>query len=114
MVGSFPNDRKEDYNFAKTQNEENDTAKLRRQLLEAQEEINRLNHKIESYKKELNTAQMRQRKTEEAAASAKRNSAPGIGGFSVKTQEKIPEGYYPFEVVVAAAVGAFLFGVMFF
>ena len=57
---------------------------------------------------------MRQRKTEEAAASAKRNSAPGIGGFSVKTQEKIPEGYYPFEVVVAAAVGAFLFGVMFF
>jgi chromosome segregation ATPase len=110
MIGSFPNDRKEDYNA----NEETDPAKLRRQLLEAQEEINRMKHKIESYKQELNTAQIRQRKSEEATASANRNSASGIGGFSVKTQEKIPEGYYPFEVVIAAAVGAFLFGVMFF
>jgi len=114
MIGSFPNDRKEDYSFPKNANEETDPAKLRRQLLEAQEEITRLNHKIGFYKQELNTAQMRQRKSEEAVASANRNSASGIGGFSVKTQEKIPEGYYPFEVVIAAAVGAFLFGVMFF
>jgi len=109
MIGAFP---KEDYTFPKNANEETDPAKLRRQLLEAQEEIRRLNHTIDNYKQELNTAQMRQRKSEEAAVSANRNST--IGGFSVKTQEKIPEGYYPFEVVVAAAVGAFLFGVMFF
>ncbi|GBB91804.1 hypothetical protein RclHR1_01920008 [Rhizophagus clarus] len=104
MTGSFPKE-------SKTSIEETDPAKLRRQLLEANEEIKRLNHIIESYKQELNAAQMRQRKSEEAAVS-NRNST--IGGFSVKTQEKIPEGYYPFEVVVAAAVGAFLFGVMFF
>uniref|UniRef100_A0A1D1Z3G6 Vesicle-associated membrane protein-associated protein C16G5.05c n=1 Tax=Anthurium amnicola TaxID=1678845 RepID=A0A1D1Z3G6_9ARAE len=108
MIGSFP---KGDYSFPKNVNEENDPAKLRRQLLEAQEEIRRLNHTIDNYKQELNAAQMRQRKNEEAT-STNRNST--IGGFSVKTQEKIPEGYYPFEVVVAAAVGAFLFGVMFF
>lgn len=107
MAGSFP---KEDY--TKSVNDETDPAKLRRQLLEAREEIERLNHTIVSYKQELNAAQMRQRKSEEAAVSANRNST--IGGFSVKTQEKIPEGYYPFEVVIAAAVGAFLFGVMFF
>lgn len=107
MIGAFPDDNKEDHN------EKSDPAKLRRQLLESDEEIKRLNHIIDSLKQELNTAQMRQRKSEEAAAS-NRNSGSGIGGFSVKTQEKIPEGYYPFEVVVAAAVGAFLFGVMFF
>ncbi|CAG8505154.1 6390_t:CDS:2 [Funneliformis caledonium] len=103
MVGSFPD-------HTRSADDDN-PARLRRQLIEAQEEIKRLNHTIDNYKQELSTAQMRQRKSEEAASS-KRNSS--IGGFSVKTQEKIPEGYYPFEVVIAAAVGAFLFGVMFF
>ncbi|CAI2176363.1 19830_t:CDS:2 [Funneliformis geosporum] len=104
MIGSFPDN-------TISAGDDDNPARLRRQLIEAQEEIQRLNHTIDNYKQELSTAQMRQRKSDEAASS-KRNSS--IGGFSVKTQEKIPEGYYPFEVVIAAAVGAFLFGVMFF
>ncbi|KAF0541979.1 VAMP-associated protein [Gigaspora margarita] len=50
-------------------NDDDDPAKLRRQLLEAKDEITRLNNMIENYKQELNTTQMRQRKDEEAAAS---------------------------------------------
>ncbi|CAG8627877.1 25602_t:CDS:2, partial [Racocetra persica] len=107
IVGAFP---KDDAFESKPFRDDDDPAKLRRQLLEAKEEIDRLNHMVENYKQELNTAQMRQRKSEEAAASSNRHSASAIGGYSVKTQEKIPEGYYPFEVVVGAAVGAFLFG----
>ncbi|CAG8494670.1 10821_t:CDS:2 [Cetraspora pellucida] len=115
IVGAFPKDDAfESHNIAKPFRDDDDPAKLRRQLLEAKEEIDRLNHIVENYKQELNTAQMRQRKSEEAAASSNRHSVSAIGGYSVKTQEKIPEGYYPFEVVVGAAVGAFLFGVMFF
>ncbi|CAG8616989.1 9637_t:CDS:2, partial [Racocetra fulgida] len=93
IVGAFPKDDAfESHNIAKPFRDDDDPAKLRRQLLEAKEEIDRLNHMVENYKQELNTAQMRQRKSEEAAASSNRHSASAIGGYSVKTQEKIPEG----------------------
>ncbi|CAG8611613.1 9984_t:CDS:2 [Acaulospora morrowiae] len=105
--GSFPKDH-EDHII------KDEPAKLRRQLLEAQEEIKRLSHSVENYKQELNTAQMRQRKNDESISPSNRHSISGVGGYSVNVQERIPEGYYPFEVVVGAAVGAFLFGVMFF
>jgi len=115
IVGAFPKDDTfESHNISKSFRDDDDPAKLRRQLLEAKDEIVRLNNTVENYKQELNTAQMRQRKSEEVASSTNRHSTSAIGGYSVKTQEKIPEGYYPFEVVVGAAVGAFLFGVMFF
>ncbi|CAG8597417.1 6610_t:CDS:2, partial [Diversispora eburnea] len=90
-----------------------DPAKLRKQLLESQEEIKRLSHTIENYKQELNTSQMRQRRIDDTTTStvtaSNRHSVQSIGS---NIQERIPEGYYPFEVVVGAAVGAFLFGVM--
>lgn len=109
--GAFPKDH-EDHIIKSSR--EDDPAKLRRQLLEAQEEIKRLNHTIDNYKQELNTAQMRQRKNEEYISPSNRHSISSAGSYSVNVQERIPEGYYPFEVVVGAAVGAFLFGVMFF
>nr|CAG8450662.1 15693_t:CDS:2 [Entrophospora candida] len=68
-----------------------------RQLFEAQEEIKRLNHIIEEYKQETNLSKLRQRKVEQPLPN-KNNTPSGIG-ISVKTQEKVPEGYYPFEVV---------------
>lgn len=89
-----------------------DKDKLRRQLFEAQEEIKRLNHIIEEYKQETNSSKSRQRKVEQPLPN-KNNTSSGIG-ISVKTQEKVPEGYYPFEMVVGAAIGAFFFGVLFF
>ncbi|RIB06772.1 PapD-like protein, partial [Gigaspora rosea] len=49
--------------------DDDDPAKLRRHLLEAKDEIARLNNMIENYKQELNTTQMKQRKNEEAVAS---------------------------------------------
>ncbi|CAG8601086.1 4252_t:CDS:2, partial [Acaulospora colombiana] len=107
--GAFPKDH-EDQTIKASR--EDDPAKLRRQLLEAQDEIKRLKHTIENYKQELNTAQMRQRKNDESVSPSNRHSISS--GYSVNVQERIPEGYYPFEVVVGAAVGAFLFGVMFF
>ncbi|CAG8670420.1 7604_t:CDS:2, partial [Ambispora leptoticha] len=93
----------------------NGHTRLRRQLYEAQEENKRLNHIIDNYKQDLNAAQLRQRKSEEIAEKATRNISPTSAGYpAIRTQERIPEGYYPFEVVIGAAIGAFLFGVLFF
>ncbi|CAG8649277.1 4347_t:CDS:1, partial [Scutellospora calospora] len=78
IVGAFPKDETfESHNIGKSFKDDDDPAKLRRQLIEAKEEIDRLNHIVENYKQELNTAQMRQRKSEEAA-SANRHSVSAI------------------------------------
>ncbi|KAG9306441.1 hypothetical protein G9A89_003551 [Geosiphon pyriformis] len=121
FVGTFPKDEKEHHFRSKntyisdaSSGVDDEATRLRRQLNEAQEEIKRLNHVVENYKQELDTARMRQRKSEEVAEKAGRNSSSANAGFAVRTQEKIPEGYYPFEFIVGAAVAAFLFGVMFF
>jgi len=53
MIGALP----DPYTISVNEND-----KLRRQLIEAQEEIQRLNHIINNYKQELNVAQMKQRK----------------------------------------------------
>jgi len=50
MVGAFPDN--------KSANEDDNPARLRRQLIEAQEQIKRLNHTIDNYKQELNTVQI--------------------------------------------------------
>ncbi len=49
MVEMFPD---------KSANEDDNPARLRRQLIEAQEQIKRLNHTIDNYKQELNTVQI--------------------------------------------------------
>ncbi|CAG8490537.1 13095_t:CDS:2 [Ambispora gerdemannii] len=122
IIGTFPQDLKEQSirpikSYTNNSNDASDdeTARLRRQLYESQEEVKRLNHIIDTYKQDLNAAQLRQRKSEEIAEKATRNiSSASVGYPAIRTQERIPEGYYPFEVVIGAAIGAFLFGVMFF
>ncbi|RHZ76133.1 hypothetical protein Glove_203g48 [Diversispora epigaea] len=115
IIGAFPN-KEDSSSSASSLNFDEDPAKLRKQLLESQEEIKRLSHTIDNYKQELNTSQMRQRRIDDttAASTATASNRHSVQGAGINVQDRIPEGYYPFEVVVGAAVGAFLFGVMFF
>jgi len=100
--------------------DDNDFARLKRHLAEVQAENTRLKTKLDTCKTELEQVQLRQRKmelehnkakTEKNATKVNDGSQPA---FNVKTAEKVPVGYYPFEVVVGAAILSFLFGVWLF
>jgi len=72
---------------------------LRRELAEARDTIRRLEQ---------------QARDEPSMRNRKHAPESDIPGYPVRTEAKIPEGYYPVPVVAAAAAAAFVFGVMFF
>ncbi|CAG8551251.1 832_t:CDS:2 [Paraglomus occultum] len=101
--------------------DDNDVARLKRHLAEVQAENAKLKTKLETCKADLEQMQLRQRKMElehdkaksEKIASSKVNDG-SQSALNVKTLEKVPVGYYPFEVLAGAAILAFFAGAWIF
>ncbi|CAG8575287.1 2485_t:CDS:2, partial [Paraglomus brasilianum] len=100
--------------------DDNDVTRLKRHLAEVQAENTKLKTKLETCKADLERMQLRQRKMEmeHDKEKAERNASKVNDGnqsaYNVKMAEKVPVGYYPFEVLVGAAVMAFILGAYLF